>query len=153
MADASDGPAGDRGVEEFDRPLLVRTAGAAREAAVAKTTGPRSRLYAAQRSPRERWALAVAATAVGLALATVHWGGLLAGGALVGLCWPTLRRALVAGFGFGAAAVGAFAARLALAGSLGDALATGALFGVAVAVPLLAGPLGAAVRGLLPDAP
>jgi len=112
-----------------------------------------ARLYAAQRTRRERWALTVAAAVIGLALATVHWSGLLAGGALVGLAWPTLRRALVAGLGFAALVLVAAAAELALAGTLEKSLAMGQITYLAVAMPLVAGPLGAAARGLVPDAP
>ncbi|ELZ25708.1 hypothetical protein C475_09624 [Halosimplex carlsbadense 2-9-1] len=117
------------------------------------STGIRARLYAAQTNPRDRWALVAVATAVGLALGTVHWVGLLVGGALVGFCWPTLRRALVAGLGFGVVVLLAMAVQFALAGSLDEYLAMGQLLAVSVAVPLVAGPLGAAARGLVPDAP
>jgi len=116
------------------------------------SVGPLARLYDAQTSPRERWVLTVAATAFGLALATVHWGGLLAGGALVGFSQPTLRRALVAGLAFGVVVLLAMAGQFALAGTLGQYLAMGQLLAVSVAVPLVAGPLGAAARGLVPDA-
>ena len=113
---------------------------------------PVARLRTAQTRPRERWALTIAAAAVGLGLATAHWGGLVAGGALVGLCWPTFRRALVAGLAFGVVALAAFAGRLALAGTLGHYLGMGPLLAISVAVPLVAGPLGASARGLFPDA-
>lgn len=115
--------------------------------------GVLARLYAVQTTGRERWAVALGATAVGLALAAVHWIGLLVGGALVGLCWPTFRRALVAGLGFGGVVLGVAAVRFALAGSLGDVLATGPLVAVAVATALVGGLLGGSARGLLPDAP
>lgn len=115
--------------------------------------GVLTRLYVAQATGRERWALALGATAVGLALAAVHWVGVVVGGALVGLCWPTLRRALVAGLGFGVVVIVAAAARFAIAGTLADVLATWPLVGVAVATSLVGGLLGATARGLLPDAP
>lgn len=114
---------------------------------------PLARLSVAQQTPRERWALTAGATALGLGLASLHWAGLLAGGALVGLCWPTLRRALVAGLGFGLVALAAAAAQFAAAGTLGQVLETWPLVAIAVAVPLVAGPLGASARGLLADAP
>ncbi|QPV62150.1 hypothetical protein I7X12_15585 [Halosimplex litoreum] len=117
------------------------------------SAGVRARLHDAQTSPRERWILTLAATALGLALATAHWSGLLAGGALVGFCWPTLRRALVAGLTFGVVVLSVVAVQFALAGSLDEYLAMGPLLAVSVAVPLVAGPLGAAARGLVPDAP
>jgi len=115
--------------------------------------GVRARLSAAQTTPRQRWALTAAATALGLGLASLHWVGLLVGGALVGLCQPTLRRALVAGLGFGVVVLLVVAVQFALAGSLSAYLAMGPLLAVSVAAPLVAGPLGAAARGLVPDAP
>jgi len=111
------------------------------------------RLHAVQTDPRTRWACTVVATAVGLALASLHWSGILAGGALVGLCWPTLRRALVAGFALGVVVLVVALSQFALAGSLAQYLAMGPLLAVSVAVPLVAGPVGASVRGLVPDAP
>lgn len=111
-----------------------------------------TRLYAVQRDPRGRRALTAVAFVVGLALATVHWGGLLVGGALVGLAQPTLGRALPAGLGFGIAALAVAAVRFALAGTLAEVAGTWPLVGVAVAVALVAAPLGATARGLLPDA-
>lgn len=116
----------------------------------AETT--RQHLYGLQTDPTSRWRATVLAGAVGALLATVHWSGLLVGGALVGLAWPTLRRALVAGLGFGVAVVAVFALELALAGSLSEVLAMGVFGVVPAVVPLVAGPLGAASRGLFPDA-
>lgn len=58
---------------------------------------------------RRRAALGVA-VALGLLLAWVHWTGLVAAGALVGLTRRSLGRALLAGVGFGLLAVAAFVA-------------------------------------------
>jgi len=115
--------------------------------------GTLARLYDLQRDPRRRRLATAVALGLGLLLATVHWAGLLAGGALVGLSRPTLRRALAAGFGFGVLVLVVTAARFALAGTLGAVLATWPLVGVGVAIPLVAGPLGALARGLVRDAP
>ena len=114
---------------------------------------PLGALYALQRTPRLRRVAAVVALLVGLGLATLHWGGLLVGGALVGLSMPTLRRALVAGLGFGLAGLVVAGARFALAGTLGAVLGAWPLVAVAVVAPLVAGPVGSLVRGLVPDAP
>jgi hypothetical protein len=122
------------------------------ESAEPPNADPLARLYRAQRTPRERRVLTVTAAAIGLALATVHWAGLFAGGALVGLARPTLRGALTAGLGFGVVALLAAAARFALAGTLGDVLGTGMLVGVGIAAALAGGILGGLVRGLFPDA-
>ncbi|MEF8851422.1 MAG: hypothetical protein V5A44_11775 [Haloarculaceae archaeon] len=109
-------------------------------------------LYAVQCDPRRRRVLTAAALAAGLGFATLHWGGLLVGGALVGLAQPTLRRALLAGFGFGVAALVVAAVRFALAGTLAGVVGTWPLVAVGVAAALIAGPLGASARGLVPDA-
>jgi len=111
------------------------------------------RLYAAQRRRRERWFLTAGATVVGLGLASLHWSGLLAGGALVGLCWPTLRRAVVAGLAFAVVVLAAAVVQFSLAGVLGKYLAMGPILWVSVVAPVVGCPLGATVRGLLPDAP
>lgn len=51
--------------------------------------------------PRKRAVALVVAAAVGLGLAWVHWLGLFAAGALVGLVGKTLPRAVLAGLVFG----------------------------------------------------
>lgn len=97
--------------------------------------------------PRAELVTGVAAL-VGLGLATVHWLGLVAGGALVGLVAPTLRRALVTGAYLGGAVAVGFVGWLWLFGALGPAVATGPLFGLSLALSLLCPILGAGVRGL-----
>ena len=111
-----------------------------------------ARLSALQRDSRRRLLATGGALVVGVVLATVHWAGLLVGGALVGLSQPTLRRALAAGLGFGVVVLGVTAVRLALAGTLEEVLATWPVVGVGVAIALVAGPVGALARGLFPDA-
>lgn len=111
------------------------------------------RLYDAERDPRRRRTLTAVGLVVGLLLATVHWAGLFVGGALVGLAQPTLRRAVLAGLGFGVTAPVVAAVSVAVAGTLGGVLDTWPLVAIVVAVPLLTGPLGATVRGLFADAP
>ncbi|MBX0321708.1 hypothetical protein EGH21_01560 [Halomicroarcula sp. F13] len=111
---------------------------------------PLATLWAVQRSARQRRAATVGAVLVGLGLGSVHWLGFVVGGALVGVCWPSLRSAIAAGFGFGVVAVAVFLARFALVGTLDGALGMGPLIAIAVVTPLVAGSLGAAVRGLLP---
>lgn len=51
--------------------------------------------------PRSHALALVIAALVGLALAWVHWLGLVAAGALVALVAPSLRRGLAYGIGFG----------------------------------------------------
>lgn len=113
---------------------------------------PLDALSAVQRSPGQRRVATVGALLVGLGLGSVHWLGFVVGGALIGLCWPSLRSAVAVGFGFGVVAVLSFFGQLVLFGTLGGAFGMGPLLAVAVVTPLVAGPLGAAVRGLLPPA-
>jgi len=112
-----------------------------------------SRLFALQRDPRRRGVATAGALLLGVVLGTFHWAGLLVGGALVGLCQPTLRRALATGLGYGVLVVAVVSLRLALAGTLDEVLGTWPLLGVGVAVALVAGPVGALARGLFGDAP
>jgi hypothetical protein len=112
----------------------------------------RDRLYESERDPRRRRALTGGGLVVGLLLATVHWSGLFVGGALVGLAQPTLRRAVLAGLGFGVTALVVAAVSVAIAGTLEGVLGTWPLVAVGVVVPLAAGVVGALARGLLPDA-
>ncbi|MXR51146.1 hypothetical protein GRX03_05935 [Halovenus sp. WSH3] len=99
--------------------------------------------------PFVHWLGLVVATAIGLGLATVHWLGLVAGGALVGLVATSLRRALLAGLGFGVTALAVWFGYLAAIGALWAVLATGQLLLIAVAVGVAAPLVGSLVRGVL----
>lgn len=99
--------------------------------------------------PVVHWLVLLAVTAIGLGLATVHWLGLVAAGALVGLVATSFRRALLAGVGFGAFALAVWLGRLAIEGSLGDVLATGEFVLIAVVVGVAGPVLGSLVRGIL----
>lgn len=116
------------------------------------TDGAFGGLYALQRDPQRRWIAAAVAAVVGLALSTVHWSGLLLGGALVGWAWPTLGRATLAGLGFGLLALVAFGLALGASGTLPAALGMGAITYVTVATALVLGALGGLSRGLAGDA-
>lgn len=107
------------------------------------------RLARVRANPRTQWLGFAVAAVVGLALASVHWLGLFVGGALVGLFARTLPRAVAAGVAFGLLAVLAFAAWLAVSGSLGVYLETGQILAVSVAIPIVAGAVGSLVRGLV----
>ncbi|MFB6188402.1 MAG: hypothetical protein ABEI57_00825 [Halapricum sp.] len=97
--------------------------------------------------PRAELMTAVAFVLV-LPLAAVHWLGLVAAGAIVGLTAATTRRALVLGVFLGLFVVLGFVGWLWLAGALGKAVATGQLFGLSLAVGFTFPILGASVRGL-----
>jgi hypothetical protein len=95
------------------------------------------------------WAALVVAIVLGLGLSTVHWVGLVAGGALVGLVAASLRRALLAGLGFGLLALAVWVVLLVLAGSLGEVLATGQLAAISVAIALVGPVFGSLARGVV----
>jgi hypothetical protein len=90
------------------------------------------------------------AVLVGVAASAVHWGGLVLGGALVGLVSHSLRRAVVNSFSFGLFVLVCFAGWLAWQGALLTWPTTGQLFLLTVAsalgLPILAA---GAVRGVL----
>jgi hypothetical protein len=99
--------------------------------------------------PFVHWIALVVALLVGLALASVHWIGLVAGGALVGLVATTLKRALLAGLGFGVTVVFVWLGLLVFNGVLGKVLATGQFVWIAVAVGVVAPLLGSLLRGVV----
>jgi hypothetical protein len=90
------------------------------------------------------------AVLVGTGATAIHWGGLILGGALVGLVSHSLRRAVVNAFSFGLFVLVVFAGWLAWQGALLTWPTTGQLFLLTVAsalgLPILAS---GAVRGLL----
>ena len=62
--------------------------------------------------PRPHAVALVAALGVGVALASVHWLGLIAAGALASLAAPTVRRGALYALGAGVVALAAFAVAL-----------------------------------------
>ena len=112
-------------------------------------TGLADRLAAIRSNPRMRWFGFAVAALVGLVLATVHWVGLVIGGALVGIFARDLPRAVVAGVAFGLVALVAFGVWLALDGAFAIYLSTGQILAVSVAIPLVGGALGSLARGLI----
>lgn len=96
---------------------------------------------------RRRAAFAVAVV-VGLAASTVHWLGLVAGGALVGLTRQSLGRAVGAGFVFGVAVL-LWAFLTVPTFSPGTLSVLSPVSYLAVAVTLLIPVWGALVRGVV----
>lgn len=113
------------------------------------TSRVRAQLRRVREEPVSHWVALVVAIVLGLALSTVHWLGLVAGGALVGLVSTSLRRALAAGLGFGVLVVLVWAVLFALSGSLGKVLAMGELVWLGIAVALLAPVVGSLARGVI----
>jgi hypothetical protein len=98
---------------------------------------------------KPHWVALVVAIVAGLALSTVHWLGLVVGGALVGLVAASLRRALLSGLGFGLLVVVVWVLVLVLSGALGKVTAMGEIAGLGVAVALVAPVFGSLVRGIV----
>lgn len=108
---------------------------------------PTERLAWLRDGPRSE-AVSVLVFVLALPLGAVHWAGLVAGGALVGFFASSLRRALVFGVYLGFASATLFVGWLWLSGVLGEAVATGELFALSLAIAVVFPVLGASVRGL-----
>lgn len=105
-----------------------------------------SRLDEFRTDSTDRVLLMALGATVGLALAWVHWIGLLVGGVLVSLPTTNWKRGLLAGLGFGVFFLVVFSGLLALHGSLGRAMGMGRITGLAVAIPLVFGTVGGLAR-------
>lgn len=92
----------------------------------------------------------LAAFALGVPLGAVHWAGLVAGGALLGLVAPTFGRALLYGLYLGGLVFVAFAVALLWFGALGRFAGTGQLAALSLVVSFALPTLAAGgVRGLV----
>lgn len=98
----------------------------------------------------DRWLMLLAVATVGLAIATVHWLGLLFGAAAVGLFGRTIRRGVLLGVAFGIVVVGLFIGELWLAEQLDRVVAMGEIAAIAVVIPLVLGAIGGLARGVVP---
>ena len=96
-----------------------------------------------------RWLTMVAAIAVGLVAAWLHWAGLFLGGALVGLASTTRGRALLAGLGFGVLVVAIFVTTLFVGGDLTQYLAMGQIVAISLALPPVVAAFAALSRWLV----
>lgn len=110
---------------------------------------PRSWLTHLRENDRDHWLALVAACVVGLGLATIHWVGIVLGGAFVGVLSTTLKRALLSGAGFGILVVVVWAGLLGVAGSFGDVTAMNEIALLPVGIALGLAILGSALRGAL----
>lgn len=86
------------------------------------------------------------AVVLGLALATLHWSGLVVAGALVALPQRSLPRGIAAGVALGGLVVVAW---LVLAGTLSSVLAMGQPAWLALGIGLLLPAFGSLTRGLV----
>lgn len=106
-------------------------------------------LQTVREDPFIHWVTLAGALIAGILLAQLHWLGLVAGGALVGLVTTSLLRALLAGVGFGITVLFIWAGTLAAAGSLGNVSSMGELAALGVGIGIAAPVLGSLVRGVI----
>lgn len=97
---------------------------------------------------RQRRLVVLGGVLVGLGLGSMHWLGLVIGGALVALPARTVPRGLAHGLGLGALGLAVFAVLLAAQGGLTAAVTTGTVGALGLAIGLGAPLLGALVRAL-----
>lgn len=107
-----------------------------------------ARLSATREDPTARSVATLAALVAGLALAQVHWIGLLAGGAAVALPQRSVPRGLLAGLGFGVVAWITFLASLWTTADAGLYASMGQVALLSAAIPLGLGLLGGLVRAV-----
>ncbi|MFC4543613.1 hypothetical protein ACFO5R_16935 [Halosolutus amylolyticus] len=108
---------------------------------------PANPLDRVRRESRIHAVALIAAVAIGLVAAWLHWAGLLLGGALVGLVAPTLRRAVLGTIGFGALVLVVFA--VSLGGSVGAVVGMVPVVYLVVAAAFGLPLFGSLVRGLI----
>lgn len=114
-----------------------------------RSDGKAGALTTVRETPRYHWLALVVASLLGVGATYFHWIGLVVGGALVGLVATNLKRALLAGIGFGVLVVLVWASLLSLSGVLGRAVAMGEISLVAVGIALGLSTLGSLVRGVV----
>ena len=110
-------------------------------------SAPGAALARIRSDPRSRTVALAVALAVGVALASVHWLGLVAAGAAAALVAPTFRRGLVYALAAGVLALVAFAVALGPAAALvpGMRPVVYVTVGAALGLPLL----GSLARGVV----
>lgn len=110
---------------------------------------PADRLAELRTDDRQRRLVVVAGALLGLVLGSLHWFGLVIGGAIVALPARSIKRGLATGLGLGVLVLLVAATELALQGALAPALSTGTVVGssavIGVALPLW----GALIRGVV----
>lgn len=112
-------------------------------------TPPRDRLTALRSDPRQRRLVVVAGVLLGLGLGSLHWVGLVIGGAVVALPARTIPRGLGHGLALGVLELMVFAGLLAWQGALGPMSSTGVVGAITVAIALALPLLGSLVRGIV----
>ncbi|MDR5672874.1 hypothetical protein RH858_06890 [Halalkaliarchaeum sp. AArc-GB] len=95
-----------------------------------------------------RWLLWIGAAVAGVGLASVHWVGIVIGGAFVGLLARTVPRGVLAGATFGVIVWLVSVVTVALDGASGPFIATGAFVVLSAAIAVGLGAFGGLARGL-----
>lgn len=107
------------------------------------------RLAAIRQDDRQRATVVLAGILLGLGLGSLHWFGLVLGGAVVALPARSIPRGLGYGLGLGVLGLVVFAGLLVWHGALGPALTTGMVGGISVGIGLGLPLLGSLVRGVV----
>lgn len=110
---------------------------------------PADRLGALRTDDRQRTMVVLGGVLIGLGLGSLHWFGLVLGGAIVALPARTIPRGLAYGLGLGVLGLVVFAGLLVWQGALGAALTTGLVGGITVAIGLAAPLVGSLVRAVV----
>lgn len=109
----------------------------------------RDRLSALRSNPRQRRLVVAAGVLLGLGLGSLHWFGLVIGGAVVALPARTVPRGLGLGLALGVVELLVFGGLLTWQGALGPALSTGIVGGITVVIGFAAPIVGSLVRGIV----
>lgn len=108
---------------------------------------PSTLLAMIRSTTRYRLSALALACLLGLVLASFHWSGIVAGGALVGILATSLRRAVLFGLGFGLFVVVAWILLLVATVDTANVVAMNELALLPVAMALLLAVLGSLLRG------
>jgi DNA-binding transcriptional LysR family regulator len=110
---------------------------------------PSALLTTVRETPRFHWLGLAAACLVGLVASSFHWSGIVLGGALVGALSDTVKRAVLAGVGFGLLTILVWASLLSFSGNLGKVTAMNEIALLPVGITLGLSVLGSLFRGTL----
>lgn len=107
------------------------------------------RLGALRTDDRQRAMVVLGGVLIGLGLGSLHWFGLVIGGAVVALPARTIPRGLAFGLGLGVIGLVVFVGLLSWQGALAPALTTGTVGVITVVVGLAAPLLGSLIRAVV----
>jgi hypothetical protein len=117
--------------------------------AILEDPGIDDRLVRLRADDRQRRLTVLGGVLIGLGFGSLHWFGLVLGGAIIALPARSIPRGLAAGLGLGLLELLIFAALLTWQGALGPVLSTGMVGAITVVIGLAAPFLGSLVRALV----